>query len=207
MFTISPHLVSTKNELEYIRHISELLIMFLLPRSYSLSPAKHLMREIICCKIIQPTVDRLTDPDFINQKILDYIEQQRVTAAMHKRTFEYANSYEEFLKLIQESEDIEMLKNIRYNIVTEMMQATTIQNLKRARGIDPDIEKNTVSSGVGKTELLAARKLKAYISQLTFAKSQCEKRLSQLGWDGAFPHQDESNKVKLNTEIKSSYKK
>lgn len=106
--------------------------MFLLPRSYSLSPAKHLMREIICCKskllikqprieiynfnnisVIQPTVDRLTDPDFINQKILDYIEQQRITAAMHKRTFEYANSYEDFLKMIQDSEDIEMLKNIR----------------------------------------------------------------------------------------------
>lgn len=77
-----------------------------------------------------------------------------------------------------------------------MMQATTIQNLKRARGIDPDVEKNTVNSGVGKAELFAAKKLKAYISQLAYAKNQCEKRLSSLGWDGAFPHQDESNKVR-----------
>lgn len=76
-----------------------------------------------------------------------------------------------------------------------MMQATTIQNLKRARGIDPDLDKNIVSSGVGKSDLVAARKLKMYINQLSYAKAQCEKRLSQLGWDGAFPHQDETNKV------------
>lgn len=77
-----------------------------------------------------------------------------------------------------------------------MMQATTIQNLKRARGIDPDLDKNAVlASGVGKNDLLAARKLKMYINQLSYAKAQCEKRLSMLGWDGAFPHQDEANKV------------
>lgn len=58
-------------------------------------------------------MDKLTDPDFINQKILDYIEQQRITAAMHKRTYEYANSYEDFLRVIQESEEIEVLKTIR----------------------------------------------------------------------------------------------
>lgn len=76
-----------------------------------------------------------------------------------------------------------------------MMQATTIQNLKRARGIDPDVDKAVLASGVGKSELLAARKLKMYINQLSYAKKQCEKRLSQLGWDGAFPHQDEYSKV------------
>lgn len=78
-----------------------------------------------------------------------------------------------------------------------MMQATTIQNLKRARGIDPDVDKKELASGVGKSDLLAARKLKMYINQLSYAKAQCEKRLSLLGWDGAFPHQDETNKVRF----------
>lgn len=83
-----------------------------------------------------------------------------------------------------------------------MMQATTIQNQKRARGIDPDIDKNAVlASGVGKSELFAARKLKCYINQLSYAKSQCEKRLALLGWDGAFPHQDETSKVVVNIYI------
>lgn len=196
VFAISPHLISPEKELEYIRHVSELLIMFLLPRSYSLSPAKHLLREIISCKILEPLVDRLTDPDYINQKIIDYIEQQRITAAMHRKTYEYANTYEDFLKVIQDSEEMEVLKTIRFNIVAEMMQATTIQNQKRAKGIDPDQEKTTVSaSGVAKSEWLAARKLKCYINQLSYAKSQCEKRLGALGWDGAFPHQDEINKM------------
>lgn len=143
-------------------------------------------------------MDRLTDPDYINQKIIDYIEQQRITAAMHRKTYEYANTYEDFLKVIQDSEDMEVLKTIRFNIVAEMMQATTIQNQKRAKGIDPDQEKTTVlASGVAKSEWLAARKLKCYINQLSYAKSQCEKRLGALGWDGAFPHQDEMNKVRF----------
>lgn len=37
-------------ELEYLRKISELYILFLLPRSYSLSPVKFLLRELLTCK-------------------------------------------------------------------------------------------------------------------------------------------------------------
>lgn len=37
-------------ELEYLRKISELYILFLLPRSYSLSPVKFLLREVLACK-------------------------------------------------------------------------------------------------------------------------------------------------------------
>lgn len=50
VFQLSPHVMSSEKEIEYLRTVSELLIMFLLPRSYSLSPAKYLIREILCCK-------------------------------------------------------------------------------------------------------------------------------------------------------------
>lgn len=32
---------------------------------------------------------------------------------MHRRTYEYANTYEDFLRVIQESDDLEVLKTIR----------------------------------------------------------------------------------------------
>lgn len=50
IFQLSPHVMSSEKETEYLRTVSELLIMFLLPRSYSLSPTKYLVREVLCCK-------------------------------------------------------------------------------------------------------------------------------------------------------------
>jgi sorting nexin-25 len=50
MFALSPHVMSSEKEMKYIRSASELFIMFLLPRSYSLSPSKYFLREILACK-------------------------------------------------------------------------------------------------------------------------------------------------------------
>lgn len=50
VFILSAHLMSPVTELEYLRKISELYILFLLPPSYSLSPIKFLLREILTCK-------------------------------------------------------------------------------------------------------------------------------------------------------------
>lgn len=75
------------------------------------------------------------------------------------------------------------------------MQATTLQNINRSRGVDPDVEKHANSGAINKSELNAARKLKRYINQLTYAKVQCEKRLSDLGWDINFQMQNDAHKV------------
>lgn len=50
IFPLLPHVMSSEKEIEYLRTVSELLIMFLLPRTYSLSPTKYLIREILSCK-------------------------------------------------------------------------------------------------------------------------------------------------------------
>lgn len=126
---------------------------------------------------MKPAIDLITDPDYINQKILLYIEQQQLTEAMHKKTYEYAESFEDFIQMIKNSKDLEVLKHIRYNIVTEIMQATTIQNVKRAQGLDPE---NNI---LGKSDVVQARKLKRYISQLTYAKNTCECHMQALGWN------------------------
>ncbi|XP_015608529.1 sorting nexin-25 isoform X2 [Cephus cinctus] len=183
IFILSAHLMSHTAELEYLRKVSEVCIMFFLPRSYSLSPAKFLLREVITYKILKPAIDMITDPDYINQKILMYIEQQQMAEAMHRKTYEYAESFEDFIRMIKSSKDLEVLKHIRYNIVTEIMQATTVQNVKRAQGLDA--ENNTF----GKSDAVQARKLKRYISQLTYAKNTCECHMQSLGWDG-YPIQE-----------------
>lgn len=80
------------------------------------------------------------------------------------------------------------------------MQATTLQNLNRAKGLDPDFEKNPTNTT--KSEINAAKKLKRYISQLTFAKKECEKCLANLGWDSSYQFQDDK-KVSLRRNNKS----
>lgn len=74
-------------------------------------------------------MDKLTDPDYINQKIIDYIEEQRITAAMHRKTYEYANTYEDFLRVIQDTEDIEVLKTIRYYCYTNIFYKNCLDRL------------------------------------------------------------------------------
>ncbi|XP_076660798.1 sorting nexin-25 [Halictus rubicundus] len=178
VFILSTHLMSPTSEVDYLRRVCELYIVLLLPRSYSLVPIKYLLREILACKILKPAIDLITDPDYINQKILSYIDQQQLAEAMHRKTYEYAESFEDFIRMIKSSKDLEVLKHIRYNIVTEIMQATTVQNVKRAQGLDPD------NNAFGKSDVIQARKLKRYISQLTYAKNTCECHMQSLGWNG-----------------------
>lgn len=76
------------------------------------------------------------------------------------------------------------------------MQATTLQNVKRAKGVDFDtVEKSGTAHNVSRQQLADAKKLKRYIHQLTIAKVECETALNALGWDGAFPTVESDNQV------------
>ena len=142
----------------------------------------------------------ICDPDYINQKIVECLNYKEFLASEQAKTFTYAASYEEFMKMIELCQDVEYLKLLRsvvpfkntlsevrntlynsnrYNIISEIMQATTIQNLKRAKGMDTD--KDTSPKGTTKGDLLKARNLKRYLNQLSITKNYCEKRINFLG--------------------------
>ena len=63
--------------------------------------------------VFQVTIDMLCDPDYINQKILSYIKQQEKLMADTKRTYTYAASYEDFVKMINVSSCLDELKQMR----------------------------------------------------------------------------------------------
>lgn len=76
------------------------------------------------------------------------------------------------------------------------MQATTLQNVKRAKGIDLDaIEKSNTQHNISRQQITDAKKLQRYINQLTIAKAECETALRKMGWDGAFPTFETDSKV------------
>lgn len=184
-FILQPWLENSETETEFLRKVCETLLIALLPKEYAhCHTLRRLLREILTSAVLKPSVDMLCDPDYINQKLINYIDYRRQLSEDTRKKYTYAATYEQFVKLIDKCEDLEALKQIRYNIMTEIIHATTIQNLKQEQNI-PDKplkpgEKGP-SRGMGKGDLLKARNLKRYINQLTIAKVHSEKRIHSLG--------------------------
>ena len=72
---VLPTLNSTqKLEYNHLRKIIEKVIPILLDKKISESRAVVvLLREILVCKVIQPLIDLLSDPDFYNQQFIDLV--------------------------------------------------------------------------------------------------------------------------------------
>lgn len=179
-FPLSPFLETSQLELDHLRQVADFLLALLLPSEYALCiSVRHLLREILACLVFQPTVDLITDPDYINQKLIAYLQWLQAENEKHSRTYAYAETWEDFIFVIDTCTDPQDLKRMRFNIVSEIMQATTANNLKKARGISEDKQYEAPSTAKG--DLLQSRNLSKYIKQLTYAKARCEKQLKLVG--------------------------
>uniref|UniRef100_A0A669QFR6 Sorting nexin 25 n=1 Tax=Phasianus colchicus TaxID=9054 RepID=A0A669QFR6_PHACC len=175
-FLLHPCLRNSDEEVRFLQKCSQILVCCLLPSKDVQSVSLRIvLAEILATKVLKPVVELLGDPDYINQMLLSQLEYREQMNEHQKKDYTYAPSYEEFIKLISSSTDVEFLKQLRYQIVVEIVQATTISNfpqVKRQKG------KETAAM---KADLLRARNMKRYINQLTVAKKQCEKRIRFLG--------------------------
>ncbi|KAM8786308.1 sorting nexin-25 [Rhynchonycteris naso] len=175
-FVLHACLRNSAEEVRFLQTCSRVLVLCLLPSKDVQSLSLRIMlAEILTMKVLKPVVALLSNPDYINQMLLAQLERREQMSDHHKRAYTYAPSYEEFIKLINSNSDVEFLKQLRYQIVVEIIQATTISSfpqLKRHKG------KETAAM---KADLLRARNMKRYINQLTVAKRQCEKRIRALG--------------------------
>ncbi|XP_075412926.1 sorting nexin-25 isoform X2 [Tenrec ecaudatus] len=175
-FVLHACLKNSDDEVRFLQTCSRVLVFCLLPSKDAQSLSLRIvLAEILTTKVLKPVVELLSDPDYINQMLLGHLEYREQMDGHQKRAYAYAPSYEEFIKLINSNSDVEFLKQLRYQIVVEIIQATTISSfpqLKRHKG------KETAAM---KADLLRARNMKRYINQLTVAKKQCEKRIRNLG--------------------------
>ncbi|KAL1434856.1 hypothetical protein MTO96_001740 [Rhipicephalus appendiculatus] len=116
-----------------------------------------------------------------SQLELDHLRQVAdfVLALLLPSEYALCISVRHLLREILACLDIQDLKRMRFNIVSEIMQATTANNLKKARGISEDKQYEAPSTAKG--DLLQSRNLSKYIKQLTYAKARCEKQLRLVG--------------------------
>ncbi|XP_030419894.1 sorting nexin-25 isoform X4 [Gopherus evgoodei] len=178
-FLLHPCLRNSDEEVRFLQSCSQILVYCLLPSKDSQSLSLRIvLADILATKVLKPMVELLSDPDYINQMLLSQMEYREQVNEHHKKAYTYAPSYEEFIKLINSNSDVEFLKQLRYQIVVEIVQATTISNFPQMKRQKDTKGKETAAM---KADLLRARNVKRYINQLTVAKKQCEKRIRLLG--------------------------
>ncbi|XP_061581884.1 sorting nexin-25 [Cololabis saira] len=178
-FPLHPCLINPDTEMAFLRCVARILLLCLLPQKDAKSHTlRFCLTEVITFKVLKPLVELLSDPDSINRMLLSQLEQREQMAEQQKKAYTYAASYEDFVKLISTSADVNFLKQLRYQIVVEIIHATTISNLPQLK---KQKERKGKESGAMKADLLRARDMKRYINQLTVAKKQCEKRIRLLG--------------------------
>lgn len=71
------------------------------------------MREVIAGSLILATAESICDPDYINQTLVLYLEDREKITETQKQKYAYAETYEDFIKMINSATDIETLKQIR----------------------------------------------------------------------------------------------
>ncbi|XP_075786435.1 sorting nexin-25 isoform X5 [Pelodiscus sinensis] len=178
-FLLHPCLRNSDEEVRFLQSCSQILVYCLLPSKDAQSLSLRIvLADILATKVLKPMVELLSDPDYVNQMLLSQMEYREQVNEHHKKAYTYAPSYEEFIKLINSNSDVEFLKQLRYQIVVEIVQATTISNFPQMKRQKDTKAKETAAM---KADLLRARNVKRYINQLTVAKKQCEKRIRLLG--------------------------
>ena len=178
-FLLHPCLKDKESEMKHLRICAEALLYSLLPAHDSNCPAlRYILREIVAGSLFLGTAESVCDPDYINQTIAYYLEDREKIVESHKQQYAYAETYEDFIKMINTTTDVDTLKQIRYHTIAEIMQATVIHNQKYTDTLDGGSEKKNKKN---KRDALRDRNLKRYINQCRVAKSQCEKKIRNLG--------------------------
>ena len=80
---------------------------------YTVRCVRLIIYLLLNISVLKPSVDMLCDPDYINQKLINYIDYRRQLSEDTRKKYTYAATYEQFVKLIDRCEDLETVKQIR----------------------------------------------------------------------------------------------
>lgn len=123
-----PYLQNSKSELEFLRKAVETLLCVCLEKGFlECTPVRVLIREFLVSRIVQPTIDKICEPDYINQKLLLYLTKQEVKTT--QKRYAHSATYEAFMEHIEKCEDIDELTHIRQSIITDIMQVILTLNI------------------------------------------------------------------------------
>ena len=177
-----PYLASPEAERDFLQKVCDVVFCATLPRNVlNCSGVRCLVREFVVSHLLLPTVERLCDPDFVNQYLLLYLEQKEKGAKKAKTKYAKAATYESFMKYLQNCKSIDELQHTRELILIDIIQARAVVKMKSERVQTGSLRGPDIPIPAEKAEKLRSRNLQAYINQLTNARTACEKQLRKLG--------------------------
>ena len=175
-----PYLESPEHETNFLRQAVEVLLCVSLSKDIlECTPIRVLIREYITCQLLQPTIEMMCDPDYINQKLVAYLTRREEAAKSAQKKYRYSATYEDFMKHINKCEDVMELHEIRQLIITDIIQAKAVFKMKTSRSTG--IQATGITISADKARSLMQRNLELYINQLGTAKMKCERLIRKLG--------------------------
>ena len=176
-----PYLESPEAELNFLRQVCEVLLCVLLSRDLlECTPVRVLIREFLTCRILQPTIDMVCDPDYINQKLLAYLEKRDEAVKSAQSKYAY-KTYEDFIKHIKKCDNLMELQEIRQFIITDIIQAKAVYKMKSSRMTGLHGNRFPIPIPADKVRTLMDRDLELYINQLGTTKTVTERQILKLG--------------------------
>lgn len=176
-----PYLESENREVNFLRQAAEVLLCVCLSKDLlGCPPIRVIVREYLACHILQPTIEMICDPDYINQKLLAYLIRREQAMKSAEKKYVY-NTYEDFAKHINKCEDIMELQQIREFIITDIIQAKAVQKMKTSRASRLHGGQFPIPIQANKVKTLMERDLEVYITQLGTLKTLCERKIRKWG--------------------------
>ena len=68
----------------------------------------------LCFIVLKPAIDLVCDPYYLNSKLYDWLRYKERITAKENRKYLYAETYEKFMEMIEQCQDIERLKHLRF---------------------------------------------------------------------------------------------
>eukprot|EP00834_Sanchytrium_tribonematis_P003498 NODE_136_length_16465_cov_1.184957.p1 type:complete len:1027 gc:universal NODE_136_length_16465_cov_1.184957:9207-12287(+) len=188
----------------YIRHILNQILPYLIPSNeYHSVACKSIIVEVVAKTIIIPIMNMIAEPEFINSFIdmfcTHLLREMRMVKelrrALEANSHEQSNgenrlkSYEEFLLMIQNCQNLLEAKRIRDQIVMEIRRKRLLIG-----------NRNSYDSING----VKIKKLIQYTNKLVIAKRKIEKRIIHLGGNVPMYENSQGMEPNLLDVLKSS---
>lgn len=170
-YVIPAHLYNDDLEKDYLRRMADVLLHAFVPRSYlSLDAFRHLLREILAIQVLYRTINTFSDPDFLNRQILMYLTKKPKNA--------YAESFSQMIQLIQDTYDLDRLREMESAISNEIARAILVYNAKR-ESIANKGKMDAILNSMNRDDL-KTRDLPVYIYELRQSSEKCRMKIASL---------------------------
>ncbi|TGZ57823.1 hypothetical protein CRM22_009870, partial [Opisthorchis felineus] len=95
---------SGEQEKKYLRRISETLLFFILPNEeYRVPAIRYIARELLVTTVLVPTINLLSDPDFVNRSVAWFTKDNAFTSEYFIQALKMSDSPDELEVVVQQT--------------------------------------------------------------------------------------------------------